>query len=326
MLFGRSQSINLRLIRDNLFKCKILSFSTMSTVTVSDCSLSERAKKLAPPLSGDKHKGQAGRIGVFGGSIEFTGAPYFSSISALKVGADLSYVVTIKDAANVIKSYSPELMVLPFLDDPEAIAKIRPWIDRLHVALIGPGMGRLESTQKVFEAIIHLCRLKKKPLIIDADGLFFIAQNSDVLKDFPVPVILTPNKMEFIRIVGENNTETPKLEQSKRFLEKLGPNITIFCKDSVDEIITLGKSIKIAGGGSGRRCGGQGDMLGGTMSTFLAWALEKNWEPAVACYAASKLTRDCNAKSFSKYGRSMVVTDMIHEIPEIFNKNFELRD
>lgn len=80
---------------------------------------------------------QAGRIGVFGGSIEFTGAPYFSSIAALKVGADLSYVFTVKDAAFAIKSYSPELMVLPYLDDPDAINKIYPWIDRLHVALLG---------------------------------------------------------------------------------------------------------------------------------------------------------------------------------------------
>ncbi|XP_048521919.1 uncharacterized protein LOC109537018 isoform X5 [Dendroctonus ponderosae] len=270
---------------------------------------------------------QAGRIGVFGGSIEFTGAPYFSSIAALKVGADLSYVFTIKDAAFVIKSYSPELMVLPFLDDPDAIKKINPWIDRLHVALLGPGLGRLEATQKVFEEIIDLCRIKNIPLLIDADGLFFIAQNPDIIKDYPRPVILTPNKMEFRRIVGESvNGLLPKVDQAKQFLERVGPNVTIFCKDAVDEIVTLGKSIQISGGGSGRRCGGQGDMLGGTMSTFLVWALEKNWQPAVACYAASKLTRDCNSKGFAKYGRSMVVTDMIHELPGVFRENFELKE
>jgi Carbohydrate kinase len=31
---------------------------------------------------------------VLGGSPDYTGAPYFSAISALKVGADLSYVFT----------------------------------------------------------------------------------------------------------------------------------------------------------------------------------------------------------------------------------------
>lgn len=42
---------------------------------INMCSLGEKLleKKLAPPLSEDRHKGQAGRIGVFGGSIEYTG-------------------------------------------------------------------------------------------------------------------------------------------------------------------------------------------------------------------------------------------------------------
>ncbi|CAG9768200.1 unnamed protein product [Ceutorhynchus assimilis] len=308
-----------------LLTAKCFSSNIMSTVTVSDTSLVEKAKNLAPPLSSGKHKGQAGRIGVFGGSIEFTGAPYFSSISALRVGADLSYVFTIKDAAFVIKSYSPELMVLPFLDDQEAIEKISPWIDRLHVALLGPGLGRLKSTQGIFEKIIDVCRSKNIPLVIDADGLFFIADNPNIIKDYPAPVILTPNKMEFQRLIGDKQNVT-KEEQAIQFLEKVGSNVTLFCKDATDEIITMTKNVKISGGGSGRRCGGQGDMLGGAMSTFLAWALDKKWEPAVACYAASKLTRDCNAKSFAKYGRSMLVTDMIHELPEVFRENFELKD
>lgn len=60
--------------------------------TMSESSLLALCKQLVPPLSKDRHKGQAGRIGVFGGSLEYTGAPYFAAISALKVGADLVHV------------------------------------------------------------------------------------------------------------------------------------------------------------------------------------------------------------------------------------------
>lgn len=42
-----------------------------------------------PPLDGSSYKGQAGRIGVVGGSLEYTGAPYFAGISALKVSCIL---------------------------------------------------------------------------------------------------------------------------------------------------------------------------------------------------------------------------------------------
>ena len=37
----------------------------------------------------DKYKGQAGKIAVIGGCREYTGAPYFAAISALKVWLSL---------------------------------------------------------------------------------------------------------------------------------------------------------------------------------------------------------------------------------------------
>lgn len=37
-------------------------------------------KQLAPPLDRDKHKGQAGRIGIFGGSAEYTGILKMSNL------------------------------------------------------------------------------------------------------------------------------------------------------------------------------------------------------------------------------------------------------
>lgn len=99
-------------------------------------------KEFIPPLTPDLHKGQCGRIGVVGGSSEYTGAPYFAAISALKLGADLVYVFCCKEAAPIIKSYSPELIVLPILDDADAVKKIEPWLSRLHTLVIGPGLGR----------------------------------------------------------------------------------------------------------------------------------------------------------------------------------------
>lgn len=38
-------------------------------------------KQLAPPLTNTKHKGQAGRVGVFGGSLEYTGMKKFICLS-----------------------------------------------------------------------------------------------------------------------------------------------------------------------------------------------------------------------------------------------------
>ena len=70
-----------------------------------------------PPLLNTAHKGSMGRIGVVGGSMDYTGAPFYSAMSALKFGADLSWVFCSQSSAIPIKSYSPELMVKPYYDD-----------------------------------------------------------------------------------------------------------------------------------------------------------------------------------------------------------------
>ena len=58
-------------------------------------------------MSTTKTKGQHGRIAVIGGSFEFTGAPYYTALSALKIGADMAHIFCSKSAANPIKTYSP---------------------------------------------------------------------------------------------------------------------------------------------------------------------------------------------------------------------------
>ena len=79
--------------------------------------ISSFAKSIVPPLSHDDHKGSMGRVGVIGGSRDYTGAPYYAASSSLKFGGDLAFVFCSKQAAGPIKTYSPELMVVPFYDD-----------------------------------------------------------------------------------------------------------------------------------------------------------------------------------------------------------------
>ena len=77
--------------------------------------LREVRTRLVPDFSAKSHKGQAGRVGVVGGSAEYTGAPYFAALSALRTGCDLAHVFCVPQAAPVIKAYSPDLIVHPLL-------------------------------------------------------------------------------------------------------------------------------------------------------------------------------------------------------------------
>lgn len=196
-------------------------------------------------------------------------------------------------------------------------------------------MGRDSKIFKVVSDLIGITRDKRIPLIIDADGLFLVTENPSLIQDYPAPgVILTPNKIEFERL-------QPKIQgiNENVNLKQFGSNITILKKGATDEVFSTCSKMQWRSsiGGSGRRCGGQGDLLSGSIATFLNWCLNnknrvdtpKNVEKSVAsasiaCYGASRMVRLCNEKAFKQKGRSMLATDMIEYIHESFEELFGL--
>jgi ATP-dependent NAD(P)H-hydrate dehydratase len=71
----------------------------------------KEVRRIVPPLTTKLHKGSSGRIGVIGGSKDYCGAPYFSCHSSQLLGADLGHIICDPDAGQVIKGYSPDLIV-----------------------------------------------------------------------------------------------------------------------------------------------------------------------------------------------------------------------
>jgi len=105
-----------------------------------------------------RKKGDSGIIGVIGGSIEYTGAPFYSGLSAIKTGSDISHIFCHKDAAIPIKSYSPELIVHPAYDEnlnKDFINKSLRWLKSMDVLVYGCGMGREYPTEEIFDIFIE---------------------------------------------------------------------------------------------------------------------------------------------------------------------------
>ncbi|XP_047996583.1 ATP-dependent (S)-NAD(P)H-hydrate dehydratase-like [Leguminivora glycinivorella] len=282
-------------------------------------------KIIVPELEG-KSKGDAGKICIIGGSTEYTGAPYFSAISSLKVGADLVFIITTENAAPVIKSYSPELIVYPYLSSKN-LPNIVTLLNKMDIIIIGPGLGRDENTMKLTYDIIEACKMIKKPLIIDADGLYAVSNNLTIIKGYPLPgAILTPNNHEakrFITAISSNST----------WYTFWGDNVSVLHKGGEDHYYSSIASFDwtLSKGGSGRRAGGQGDILSGALGTFYTWALkydlcdnDKSVQLAqsVAAFLSARFTRICNYKAFCIHGRSMTASDMINQIHASFDALF----
>ncbi|XP_053733039.1 ATP-dependent (S)-NAD(P)H-hydrate dehydratase isoform X1 [Synchiropus splendidus] len=290
-------------------------------------------KSTVPPLTSKKHKGQDGRIGIIGGCQDYTGAPYFAAISALKVGADLSHVFCTKDAASVIKSYSPELIVHPVLDSPNAVEEIEKWLPRLHGLVVGPGLGRDDLLLKAAKEVIEKSKARDIPIVIDADGLWLVTQQPSVIQGYQKG-ILTPNFMEFTRLYEALHHKSVDGSDPQRSLLQLSAamgNLTLLLKGEKDLITDGTKVVTCSIEGSGRRCGGQGDLLSGSLGVLAHWAhtasaagLLRSFSPSVvAAFGACALTRQCNSQAFQQHGRSTTTTDMIQEIGPVFKKLFE---
>ncbi|KAI0352411.1 Ribokinase-like protein [Trametes cingulata] len=315
-------------------------------------------KAIIPPLNGSLHKGQSGRVGVLGGALDYTGAPFFASISALRIGADLSHVICSPTAAGAIKSYSPDLIVHPILREDQTADQVRPTLDsllsRLHVLIVGPGLGREDYMINYAKLAVQIAKEQGMYLVLDADALWMVGQDLALIRGYR-RAVLTPNVMEFKRL-SENVNIDPKIPPEERAMHvsrALG-GVTVLQKGGSDIICTnTGEASKeqaelnkISEGekteervvvdipGGLKRCGGQGDILSGSVGTIMAWgkcfesgaygdgSIPPSRIPLLAAVGGSMVTRTTSRRAFSKHGRGVVTQDMIPEIGGAFAEIF----
>ncbi|TIA90145.1 hypothetical protein E3P99_01694 [Wallemia hederae] len=291
------------------------------------------ARALVPALSPSLHKGQAGRLGVVGGSKDYTGAPFFSAMSAMRIGVDLAHIICEPKAGDVIKTYAPDLIVHRVLAEEDSIDTIKNNIDqvvsRLHVLVVGPGLGRDDHMQACAGAAIDAAKSHNIALVLDADGLWYLNNNTDVLNGY-TNAIITPNVMEMKRLCEKLNIDQSKVkpeEVAAKVSEALG-GVTVLEKGSVDTISNGSQTLTVDAPGSLKRCGGQGDVLSGAAGTLLAWGSvyaqgigsDKDIKvphkdiQLYAAYGASAFTRECSRRTYADCGRSMITQDMLTHI------------
>ncbi|RMZ90308.1 hypothetical protein DV736_g2445, partial [Chaetothyriales sp. CBS 134916] len=309
-----------------------------------------KVRKLVPPMLPKFHKGQLGRVAVIGGSADYTGAPYFSAMASARLGCDLSFVICEPSAAPTIKSYSPNLMVSPILrslasispaqreSEPSGDELAKPILEmlpRLHVLVIGPGLGRDEITLKQVKAVIQAARRRDPPvpMVLDAEALWLIQTDPDIIKGYK-ECILTPNVVEFGRLAKSVGLDLSngKQETACQELASIFGGVCIIQKGRVD-YISQGRDTTVSDfEGGPKRSGGQGDTLTGALGTFLAWRQAYHdglWEAGqdkmdrsesllLAALGGSAITRECSRRAFAQKQRSMQASDLTDEVHQAF--------
>lgn len=273
----------------------------------------------------------------------YTGAPYFAAIAATLLGADMAHVICEAQAATVIKSYSPDLMVHPYLYNSKTIPSnksyeevmdsVRGILDRVHVIVVGPGLGRDVAMQELAARIIGEAKKRDMPIVLDADGLYLVQNRIELINGYK-NAVLTPNVMEFKRlqkVFGLESESTDRENDCLRLCQALG-GVAIIEKGGTDYISNGKITINGELPGSLKRVGGQGDTLSGTIATFMAWKkayLNNLWDhdeemtesdlTLLSLYGGSCITRTSAHLAYERKGRSMLASDLSGYVGEAYN-------
>jgi len=251
----------------------------------------------------------------------YSGAPALAGMAALRTGVGLSVVAAPKSVANVIRSYSPNLIVHPLQTDcvtPANLSMISELLNKANALVLGPGIGMHEETISAIPLIITKARELQKPTLVDADGIRALKDSQSLLKG----MVITPHVGEFKAVSG---VEAPakwrdRLEICKSFARK---HACILLLKGHDTVVTDGVRFKVnRTGNPGMAIGGMGDVLSGIVGAYLAQGID----PFLSAVAGAYVHGLAGDRARKRKGFHMVASDLIETLPEVLKPYDRISD
>lgn len=253
-----------------------------------------------PKRNADSHKGNYGKALIIAGCDTMTGAAVLNAKASYKIGAGLVNVCSTAHVINIIQNTVPE-----------AVTSLRENIDYNYgnVCTIGSGLGK---NHDLVENVINNCNNK---LVVDADGLNSLSENTDILLNHKNECVITPHLREMSRLTGIDVKYIKEnlIETAADFAKKY--NVTVVLKDSHTVIASPNGRICInITGTSAMSKGGTGDCLCGIITGLIAQGVD--------CFDAACMGTYINGKAGEfaekKLGTySVSASDIIDNIPYV---------
>ncbi len=243
-------------------------------------------------------------VRVVAGSPGMTGAARLAAAAAQRAGAGM---VTLSTPG--VEADAPIEVVgrrIPGFDWSGAVLED---LDRFHVLVIGPGMGREDHT---VEAARRTVVAAPVPVVVDGDGLFALAWGptgaASLLRRRDAPTILTPHDGEFLLLTG-SRPDADRLVAARRLAADTrsvvllkGPTTVVAGPDGDARVVRAGDA-RLATAGTG-------DVLSGIVG-----ALTASGVPALHAAAAAAWVHGAAAERGPRVG--LVAGDLIDTIPDV---------
>lgn len=223
----------------------------------------KKMRALMPRRNKNTHKGDYGKILIIGGSVGMAGAVCLAARAAFMTGAGLVTACVPKEINDIVQKNVVEAMTIS-LDFEHEHTKIIEKINGFDAILFGNGIGREAYAVDMLANILAAARV---PLIIDADGLFALAQRPKLLALCGENVILTPHTMEMARLLGvsADEVEENRIDIARDFAVKNGLTLVLKGNHTIITAPDGSQSVNI-NGNSGMATAGSGDALAGILA------------------------------------------------------------
>jgi NAD(P)H-hydrate epimerase len=217
--------------------------------------------ELLPRRQFSAYKNLFGRIGVVGGSEGFLGAAILTTKGALRSGAGLVNMFVPRALYSTVAALAPdEAMVKPIESYTDLLKE-----ESVDVWALGPGLGLGRADE-----LLQVIEQSNKPMVVDADGLNIVSQNTNVLTKCKGPRLLTPHPGEMKRLFDVGKIS--RAEIARRFCDKFP--VTLLFKGSRTVVAERNRPLSYnSTGNPGMATGGMGDVLTGVCAGLLGQKL-----------------------------------------------------
>ena len=276
----------------------------------------EKSEALLPRRDKNTNKTDYGRILIAGGCVGYTGAPTMCARAALRAGAGLVYLGVPSSIYDITAVKNDEAMPFPLPSDADgrlsysALPVLAERLNKCAVGVIGPGLGRSNEITALVGELIKSCR---RPLLLDADGLFAVSRDISVLLDAPCQIVVTPHEGEFVRMGGKLTGN--KAADALAFSMEHGC-VTVLKGPETAAAFPDGEVYVSRFGNPGMAVGGSGDVLSGIIGGLMGQLTLK--KAVLAGLYIHGAAGDACARRLGEY--SMLPGDIIETMPQVMKE------
>jgi hydroxyethylthiazole kinase-like uncharacterized protein yjeF len=274
-----------------------------------------RAHPLPQP-DGGGDKQLRGRVLVVGGSRDVPGAALLAGLGALRAGAGVLQIATVRCAAMHLGLAMPEALVAGCDEtaeggiDPADAPRIRELAARANAVLVGPGMLDKEAIAALTTDL--LAGLEAPAFVLDASA-FTTLRDAGLARR----VAVTPHAGEMAGYLGiaREEVEADPLAAAQRAARELG---AVVAMKGAETIVTDGTDAFLATNGSlALATSGSGDTLAGLLAGLLA----RGADPLLATQWAVWLHAEAGARLAARHGTfGLLAREFPGEVPGLLRE------